>query len=79
MQPVPTSLSASKPHKETAKERRTKRRKEKEEEEEEEGGRRVGGYKPALVMACRYLLSWTSPAANTPGTLVSVEPGFVTT
>lgn len=32
---------------------------------------------PALVMAWRYLLSWTSPAANTPGMLVSVVPGLV--
>ena len=27
---------------------------------------------PALVTACRYTWSCTSPAANTPGTLVAV-------
>ena len=27
---------------------------------------------PALVTACRYTWSWTSPAANTPATLVTV-------
>ena len=32
---------------------------------------------PAAVIACRNFLSWTSPAANTPGTLVTVEPGVV--
>ena len=33
---------------------------------------------PAAVIAWRHFLSWTSPAANTPGTLVSVVPGVVT-
>ena len=33
---------------------------------------------PAAVMACRHFLSCTSPAANTPGTLVFVSPGSVT-
>ena len=34
---------------------------------------------PAAVMAWRHFLSCTSPAANTPATLVSVVPGLVTT
>eukprot|EP00968_Pinguiococcus_pyrenoidosus_P016566 scaffold1610_cov257-Pinguiococcus_pyrenoidosus.AAC.19 len=34
---------------------------------------------PALVMAWRYNLSATSPAAKTPGTDVAVVPGLVTT
>jgi signal transduction histidine kinase len=34
---------------------------------------------PAAVIAWRHLASCTSPAANTPGTLVAVEPGVVTT
>jgi hypothetical protein len=34
---------------------------------------------PAAVMACLYFLSWTSPAAKTPGTFVCVVPGFVST
>ena len=33
---------------------------------------------PAAVTACLNILSLTSPAANTPGTLVSVESGLVT-
>lgn len=33
---------------------------------------------PAAVMACRYFLSCTSPAAKRPGTLVMLVPGFVT-
>lgn len=33
---------------------------------------------PAEVMAWRYRLSWTSPAAKTPLTLVSAVPGMVT-
>ena len=33
---------------------------------------------PAAVTAWRYVLSWTSPAAKTPGTLVWVVPGLVT-
>ena len=33
---------------------------------------------PAAVTACRYTWSCTSPAANTPGMFVSVEPYFVT-
>ena len=32
---------------------------------------------PAEVIAWRYFVSWTSPAANTPGTLVRVLPGSV--
>ena len=32
---------------------------------------------PAAVTACLYILSWASPVAKTPGTLVSVLPGFV--
>lgn len=32
---------------------------------------------PALVIACRYFLSCTSPAANTPSTSVNVLPGSV--
>ena len=32
---------------------------------------------PAAVTACRYTLSCTSPAANTPGTLVTVESAAV--
>mmetsp|Transcript_23442 Transcript_23442/g.69650 ORF Transcript_23442/g.69650 Transcript_23442/m.69650 type:complete len:292 (+) Transcript_23442:315-1190(+) len=32
---------------------------------------------PAAVMACRHFLSWTSPQAKTPGTLVVVSPGVV--
>src|SRR6266536_622515 len=34
-------------------------------------------YIPALVIACRYFLSCTSPAANTPAMLVLVVPGCV--
>ena len=34
---------------------------------------------PAAVTACRYTSSVTSPAANTPGTLVRVEPSSVQT
>ena len=30
---------------------------------------------PAAVTACRYVWSWTSPAAKTPGMFVLVEPG----
>ena len=33
---------------------------------------------PAAVIAWRYVWSWTSPAAKTPGTFVAVEPGCVT-
>ena len=33
---------------------------------------------PAAVTACRYVWSWTSPAAKTPGMFVLVEPGSVT-
>ena len=32
---------------------------------------------PAAVTAWRYVWSWTSPQANTPGMLVAVEPGSV--
>ncbi len=32
---------------------------------------------PAAVTACRYVWSWTSPQANTPGTLVAVDPAAV--
>jgi len=31
---------------------------------------------PAAVTACRYVKSCASPAAKTPGTLVSVLPGL---
>jgi hypothetical protein len=34
-------------------------------------------YSPALVTACLYFLSWTSPAAKTPGIFVSPVPGSV--
>ena len=34
---------------------------------------------PAAVMACRYFLSCTSPAAKTPSTLVRVLPAAVST
>ena len=39
----------------------------------------VGLVLGAAVIAWRHFLSWTSPAANTPGTLVCVVPGVVTT
>ena len=34
---------------------------------------------PAAVTACLKILSFTSPAANTPGIFVTVESGLVTT
>ena len=39
----------------------------------------IGKSVPAAVMACLYFVSWTSPAAITPCTLVRVVPGLVTT